>query len=310
MQIMNSIEKLCNDLFLHDVKIIKLKGDYSERSIFRIHHSEGTFVGVVGNNIAENKAFLKFRNTFEEQGIAVPKLIIAAEDKGSYILEDLGDDTVKKYCDNLNSKDNIESIRTLYFKIVEVLPKIQTVLYDKIDFSFCYQRDTFDRENMIFDVARFEEYFLEKFYKKYDLEIFLNFKKKIIDIILQQSNDFFLYRDFQSRNFMVKAGKLYFIDFQSGRKGALQYDLASFIYSSGTINYDGMQDELIDHYLFSLRKYTKIDAFGVVRLMQAMGNYALYFYTRNDKTIYDKISTNLVQIKVLAEKMGIDCGIF
>ena len=117
---------------------------------------------------------------------------------------------------------------------------------------------------------------------------------------------------------MVKDEKLYFIDFQSGRKGALQYDLASFIYSSGTINYKDMQEDLIDHYLLSLKKYTKIDeevfkdtlpAFGVVRLMQAMGNYAFYFYTRDDKSIYDKISTNLVTIKALAEKLGIDCGI-
>ena len=155
---MNSIEKLCNNLSLHDVKITKLKGDYSERSIFRVHHSLGTFVGVVGNNIEENKAFLEFRNTFEEYGISVPKLISVAEDNGSYILEDLGDDTVKKYCDDLNSKGDIKSIRSLYFNIVETLPKIQNILYDKIDFSFCYQRNTFDRENMIFDVARFQEY--------------------------------------------------------------------------------------------------------------------------------------------------------
>ncbi|MDA3837687.1 MAG: phosphotransferase, partial [Candidatus Delongbacteria bacterium] len=275
---MNSIEKLCKDISLHDVKITKLKGDYSERSIFRIHHAEGTYVGVVGNNIDENKAFLEFRKTFEEHGIAVPGLIIVSHDKGSYILEDLGDDTVKKYCDDLQLKGEVESIRSIYFKVVETLPKIQNILYDKIDFSFCYQREIFDRENMLFDTSRFEEHFLQKFYKKYDPKIFLEFKNKIIDIILKQPNEFFFYRDFQSRNFMLKDNKLYFIDFQSGRKGPLQYDLASFIYSSGTINYKGMQEELIDHYLLSLKKYIKIDeevfkdtlpAFGVVRLMQA-----------------------------------------
>ncbi|MCK4981167.1 MAG: phosphotransferase, partial [Candidatus Delongbacteria bacterium] len=221
--------------------------------------------------------------------------------------------------DELSLKGDTASIRSLYFKIVEILAKIQTSLFDKIDFSFCYQRETFDRENMLFDVAKFEEYFLQKFYKKYDPETFSKFKNYAIEVVLQQPNDFFFYRDFQSRNFMIKDDKLYFIDFQSGRKGALQYDLASFIYSSGTINYEGMQEELIDHYLVSLRKYAKIDednfkntlpAFGVIRLMQAMGNYAFYFYTRDDKSIYDKIPTNLVQIKVLAEKMGVDCGIY
>ena len=111
---MNSIEKLCNDLSLRDVRITKLKGDYSERSIFRVHHSEGTFVGVVGNNIAENKAFLEFRKTFEEQGIGVPGLVSVSEDKGSYLLEDLGDDTVKKYCDDLKFKNDIKSYCALH----------------------------------------------------------------------------------------------------------------------------------------------------------------------------------------------------
>ena len=113
---MNSIEQLCNKLSLKDIRIVKLKGDYSERSIFRVHHSLGSFVGVTGSNIPENKAFLEFRNTFEEQGIAVPDLISVSEDKGSYLLEDLGDDTVKKYCDELFLKNALATYTYCRYK--------------------------------------------------------------------------------------------------------------------------------------------------------------------------------------------------
>ena len=114
IQPMNSIKKLCNNLSLKDIKIIRLKGDYSKRSIFRIYHSDGSLIGITGNDIEENKAFLEFRNTFEEQGINVPELVSVAKNKGSYLLEDLGDKTVKNYCDELYSKNDIESIRELY----------------------------------------------------------------------------------------------------------------------------------------------------------------------------------------------------
>ncbi|MBN2789532.1 MAG: phosphotransferase [Candidatus Delongbacteria bacterium] len=315
---MIKIEKLCENILLQNVIITRLKGDYSERIIYRIDHSEGSLIGVEGNNIAENIAFFEFRRTFEEQGIAVPAIIAMSEDKSSYILEDLGDITVKKYCDDRNFNNDTGSIRTIYLKIIEELPRIQNLLYDKIDYSYCYQREIFDKENMITDIARFEEYFLRKFYKRYEVNTFENFKNKIISIVLDQPAEFFMYRDFQSRNMMLKDNNLFFIDFQSGRKGPLQYDLASFIYSSGTIRYESMEQELIDHYLRSLKNYISIDengfrtslpAFGVIRLMQALGNYAYYFYVRGDQSINAKINTNITKIMELSSALGINSGI-
>lgn len=315
---MEEILSLCAKSGLIEPEIKKLKGDYSERTIYRVIHKDGTMIAVSGGNIPENEAFLSFRATFEQSGFNVPGFISFSADHKTYLIGDLGDVTVKSYCDEMLKADNLEAIKAVYSRILKKLPEIQTGLYDKIDYSKCYQSAVFDSGNMESDISRFEEYFLKKHHKNYDQAVFHQFKNWIISSADSQDKNYFLYRDFQTRNIMIRNGGLYFIDFQSGRKGSFYYDLASFIYSSGTVNYAGMEDHLARIYYDSsshvkagfeeFRSFLGI--FACLRIMQALGNYAYYYYTREDKSLLSKKENGLKTIKNLSRNLNIKTGIY
>src|SRR5207245_1242814 len=96
--------------------------------------------------------------------------------------------------------------------------------------------------------------------------------------------------DFQSRNIMLPAGKPYFLDYQGGRKGALQYDVASLLHDAKAGLPPDFRQQLLDHYLATLRNFIDIKpeafmqhyyAYVYVRMMQAMGAYGFRgFYER------------------------------
>jgi len=309
---MKEILSLCRKSGITDPEIIRLKGDYSDRMIYRVNYDKGSVIAVSGGNIPENEAFLSFRDTFEMNGFNVPAFISVSEDHKHYLIEDLGDVTVKSYCDMMIKENNIYAVRSIYKKIVRQLPELQIKLYDKIDYSKCYQSDVFDTENMKKDIRRFEEYYLKKFIGKYDSSAFENFKDTVTRKAGLPEKYYFLYRDFQSRNMMIKNNQLYFIDFQSGRKGSFYYDLASFIYSSGTYSYDGMDDELCRLYYDSsghikesfeeFRSYLHI--FACLRLMQAIGNYAYYYFDRQDETLTIKSGKIINRLIILSDQIG------
>ena len=68
-----------------------------------------------------------------------------------------------------------------------------------------------------------------------------------------------MYRDFQSRNVMVKDGEPYFIDFQGGRKGPVYYDVASFLWQARANFHQELREELINVYLDELQNYMPVD---------------------------------------------------
>jgi aminoglycoside/choline kinase family phosphotransferase len=314
---MEKILQLCIDSGIKDPEIIPLKGDYSMRRIFRIRSSSGTLIAVSGPDIAENEAFLSFRKTFEECGFDVPAFIAVSEAGDVYLLEDLGDTTVKKYCDLCIEKGDTEAVKEVYRQIGSILPRLQRDLFGRIDFTKCYQSQIFGRENMESDIERFERYFLDGYLKKYNRTVFRAFKEEIISKCDSKNKNYFLYRDYQTRNIMMKNGRLFFIDFQSGRKGSFYYDLASFLYSSGTYRYEGIDKEIISSYIAasgSSASYDRSDfmrdlySFAVLRIMQALGNYAYYYVTRGNKSIEDKKDSSLEILTKLSEELNIDTG--
>ncbi|MFO7810430.1 MAG: phosphotransferase [Candidatus Delongbacteria bacterium] len=309
---MKDILKLCRDEGYNHPEITRLKGDYSERKIYRVSHKSGTFIAVISDNTAENDAFLSFRDSFERAGFKVPAFIAVSDDRNTYFIEDLGDMTVKSYCYQRVAAGDISDVKNIYSRIISLLWKIQTVMYNEIDYSKCYQGLVFDSHAMEKDISRFEEYFLKKYHKNYDPAKFAAFREKIISEADRQKKDFFMYRDFQSRNIMFKNNELYFIDFQSGRRGSFYYDLASFLYSSNTINYEGMEKELSEVY-FNSSKHINADfeefirlikIFACLRIMQSAGNYAFYYFTRGDTTIKWNYPVTLSKLRCLSKDLG------
>ena len=314
------IENLCNQFKLASFTIQKLKGDGSDRQIFRINcatDQSKSYIAVYGNNIEENRAFLSFLQTFKENGFKVPILYHTTVDFSCYLLEDLGDSTIKSVSDRLYSQNKQNELEDYYCRIIKILPEIQVGLKDKIDYNFCYQSKIFDKEAMSYDIRRFTKYYLIRHLSIPENRL-EDFNKKIsllIELLLQSDNSYFMYRDFQTRNMMLKNGEIYFIDFQSGRKGALQYDLASFIYSSGTYMNDDLEKRLIDLYLDKLSALIKVDkeqfklylyGFGIIRILQAMGGYAFLYYEKDKKEYLKKVPVALKRLKILCKRLNID----
>jgi hypothetical protein len=113
---------------------------------------------------------------------------------------------------------------------------------------------------------------------------------RLTKFLLSAGRDYFLYRDFQSRNVMLKDGQPYFLDYQGGRKGALQYDIASLLFDAKADLPPELRQQLLDHYLDSVGRYVELDreafvryyyGFVYVRIMQALGAYGFRgFYER------------------------------
>ncbi len=314
---MKEIISLCSRAGIKDPEIIRLKGDMSERKIYRVKHLSGTVIAVCGENIPENEAFLSFRETFENNGYRVPSLLAVSGSRKTYLIQDLGNTTVRSYCENMKRSGRTDEIKNIYSRIIRILPGIQTKLFDKIDFSKCYQGEFFDKNAMNRDIGRFEEYFLNRYHKNYSSSAFLKFKEVIISAADAQSSEYFMYRDFQTRNMMLMDDKLYFIDFQSGRKGSFYYDLASFIYSSGTESFKGSEEFLSGIY-YSSSDHIKqgkdeflglIKSFGCLRIMQALGNYAYFYCERGDLSVEKKMKSGVSALNTICLQLGLECGI-
>jgi aminoglycoside/choline kinase family phosphotransferase len=262
-----------------------MRGDGSARHIYRIKGGKYISVGIVGDNIAENRAFISFSRSFRNESLPVPEIYAVSNDERCYIEEDLGNTTFYDWMLQHRGEPDYDSKReAIYKRIITELLRFQVDASESIDYSLCYQTREFAEEQMRFDVNYFAEMFLGLVWKKsYDKSAFHTDCEKLISSLLAESRDYFLYRDFQSRNIMLKNDELFFIDYQSGRKGALQYDLASLLYDAKAQLSDELREKLLEHYLNELGTRVNVNreqfaasyhAFALLRVMQAMGAFA------------------------------------
>jgi len=294
-------------------KIAPLRSDGSDRKIYRIFKKSDTFIGVIGSNREENEAFLNFSKHFKRYSLNVPEIYIEDLSQGVYLEEDLGDKTLFQWMSDIREQEGFTAkIKQMYRKVVENLPVFQITAGSTIDYSYCYQHTMFGRESMSWDLHYFKHRFLNYYYKKKidhtNLEKDFN---TLIDFLLEEAPIYFLYRDFQSRNVMIKNDEPYFIDYQSGRKGALQYDLASMLYDSKANLPQDFREELVDVYiaktktlidLDSTRFKTYFDGYVLIRIMQAFGAYGYLTAVLGKKQFFRSVPYAINNLKILLQK--------
>jgi len=263
----------------------------SGRNIIRLANDEHTAIGIVYGVPEENKAFLEFSRAFRRNGLPVPEIYQDDLDQGAYLEEDLGDQTLYQFLTANRSGDEVSpEVVEAYRKVISVLPRFQVEMRDEINYKLCYPRASFDRQSIAWDLNYFKYHFLRLAGVAFGEQALEKDFAALTKFLLEADHNYFLYRDFQSRNVMLVAGQPYFLDYQGGRRGALQYDIASLLFDSKADLPPGLREQLLEHYLRVLATFIPLDrerflhyyfGFVYVRLMQALGAYGFRgFYER------------------------------
>ncbi len=265
----------------------------SYREYCRIKNKTRSVIGAFNADVKENTAFITFTNHFFEKGLPVPEIHAVSSDLKKYLLEDLGDTTLFDFLSVTRETEGFsENIIAEYKKVLKVLPRLQVVAGKDLDYSVCYPRAPFDLQSMMWDLNYFKYYFLKLAQIPFDEQALEDDFNIFCDYLLSAESDYFLYRDFQSRNVMLKNEGVFFIDYQGGRRGALQYDLASLLYDGKADIPQSVRTQLFQVYLEELKKYQPVNekeftayfhGFVLIRIMQAMGAYGFRgFYEKKE----------------------------
>ena len=261
----------------------RLPDSGSSRVYYRMESGDVVVLGAYNEDVTENAAFFSFSEHFSSCGLPVPKIIAVHPDKDAYLLEYLGETTLYDFLSaNRNGKMFSPQTVDYYWKVVAWLPKFQVEAGKGIDYTVCYPRMAFDEQSIQWDLNYFKYYFAKLSGVAFNEQRLENDFKTLTAFLLEAPGDYFLYRDFQSRNVMVRGDDVYFIDYQGGRKGALQYDIASLLWDAKADMPHETRNELLEFYLDELSEIIPVNraefkkyyhAFVLVRILQALGAY-------------------------------------
>ena len=212
--------------------ITELSSSGSNRRYFRLSGSV-SLIGVSGTSIEENNAFIYMAAHFREKRLPVPQVYCWSVDKSFYLQEDLGDTLLFQAIEKGRKSCFFdETEKSLLHKTITLLPTLQFKGAEGFDFSQCYPLPEFNRRSILWDLNYFKYCFLKATGMEFQENLLEDDFQKMSDVLLQDHTPTFMYRDFQSRNVMVKNGEPWFIDFQGGRKGPIYYDVASFLWQA------------------------------------------------------------------------------
>lgn len=262
---------------------VLLAGEGSSRRYWRLRGKETCLIGTVGTSREENHAFLAIQAQLEKAGLPVPHVVAVSKDEMSYLQDDLGDITLydalkEARRDNRYGGEDIE----LLCSVMRLLPDLQFQGASGFDFSQCYPAPAFDSRLVHWDLNYFKYNFLKGLNIDFNENLLEDDFDEFATILLSEDSSTFMYRDFQSRNVMIKEGKPYFIDFQGGRRGPIYYDVASFVGQSRANYPADVVKKMVRAYMESLERYQKVDKelfmerlryFILFRSLQTLGAY-------------------------------------
>lgn len=295
-----------------DIEVLPPSGSY--REYCRVVSKSRKVIGAWNDDDKENRAFIEFSKALRASGINVPEIYSEETEKHIYLQQDLGNTTLFQFLSDVREKDGFSEVITdVYRKVVAQLPRVQVEAGKNVDYAYCYPRDAFDRQSMMWDLNYFKYYFLKLAKISFDEQSLEDDFQRFTDYLLEVERDFFLYRDFQSRNVMLMDGEPWFIDYQGGRKGALQYDLASLLYDSKADIPQPVRDELLESYLDELEKYHPVKrkdfreyfyGYVLIRMMQSMGAYGFRGFYEKKEHFLKSIPFALENLVVVLDKFS------
>jgi NDP-sugar pyrophosphorylase family protein len=233
------------------IKQVALAGDGSDRKWYRLSRGKSTLV-MVDHGIRQNKqtaeadAFVAIGRHLEAAGVRVPKIYLYDTFAGLVFVQDLGDLNLQQV---ISATAEPSDVITCYQSVIGQLLQMSVAGANNFNPAWTWQTPSYSRELILEKECR---YFVKAF-----LQTYLGLKVRFSDLAqefalladraLEYAANGFMHRDMQSRNIMVKGGKTYFIDFQGGRTGPVQYDLASLLIDPYVDLPDALRSKLLDY---------------------------------------------------------------
>jgi len=295
--------------------IEKLPQSGSDRNYFRITTPAGTFIATYNHNVKENNTFIKFSAHFRNCGCPVPEIFTINEEQTTYLQEDFGDESLLGKLEQHGYNDYVFG---LFQQSLRELARLQITGGAGIDYNLCLTAKEFGKQAILSDLLYFKYYFLDTLKYAYDKQALLDDFEALSTYLTHTDNKHFMFRDFQSRNVMVKDDKVHFIDYQGGMRGALQYDVASLLWQARAELPDEWKNQLLDYYIEEANKIleTPVDKFiftsqyngyVLIRLLQVLGAYGFRGLFERKAQFLTSIPLALRNLKWFTEngRMGI-----
>lgn len=310
--IIEELKKLYRTYTGHEPEAVnELPSSGSNRRYFRLTGTP-TLIGVSGTSIEENQTFLYMADHFRKKGLPVPEVVAKSEDNTLYLQEDLGDMLLFNAIEK-GRKTNVfdEEEKQLLHKTMRLLPTIQFTGADGMDFSYCYPQSEFNNRSILWDLNYFKYCFLKTTGIEFQEDRLEDDFQKMANVLLRNNSETFMYRDFQSRNVMIKDGEPWLIDFQGGRKGPIYYDVASFLWQAKANYPDSLRQELLKEYIEALRQYQSVDEtyfhaqlrhFVLFRTMQVLGAYGFRGYFEKKPHFIQSVPFAIANLRQLLQE--------
>jgi aminoglycoside/choline kinase family phosphotransferase len=260
-------------------EIIPLSG--GDRRYFRFYTASKSYIGCYNENVRENEVFFYFTNHFKVIAVPLPQIIAIHPEQKIYILEDLGKESL---LDNLTAKGFTDEVFTLYKKSLAALARMQILGAENLNFDVALTAKEFGKQAIMSDLLYFKYYFVDTLKIPYDKQLLLEDFDALATYLTKTEHKMFMFRDFQSRNIIVNKGQVFFIDYQGGMKGALQYDVASLLWQAKADLSEAWKNDLLEYYISVINELlpapvqkevfvSQYNGYVVIRMLQVLGAY-------------------------------------
>ncbi len=283
-------------------------GSGSNRTYFRLKNGEETFIATFNSDLRENKAFFYLHDYFIVRNIQLPELYHISKDKQIYFQQDLGDLNLLQ---KLKTEGLSEEVKKLYSDSITELARMQTSAR-QLNFHKCYPRASFDAQSILWDLNYFKYYFLKVsglLFDEQKLEYDIQYLAQ--ELAVKETENTFMFRDFQARNVQIFDGKPWFIDFQGGRRGPVAYDMASMLYQASAHLPEEFRNDLKQHYLAAVNQYLDypqemfeedLNRMVFVRIIQTLGAYGFRGLIEGKEYFKNSIHPALANLEIHLSK--------
>ena len=262
-------------------RVEKLQQSGSDRTYYRIYAGTQTYIATHNPNIKESDTFIYFSRHFASLGLPVPAILAVNAGHTIYLQQDLG---TQSLLNMLEQHGHNAFTYGLFQKSLQQLALMQIKGHQGLDYAQCLTAREFGKQAIMSDLLYFKYYFLDTLKLPYDKQAMLDDFDALATYLTRTEHKYFMFRDFQSRNIIVHNDEVFFIDYQGGMQGALQYDVASLLWQAKAELSDAWKTSLLYFYIDEIDKLLEkpvdrniftgqYNGYVLIRLLQVMGAY-------------------------------------